>query len=569
MSGMAWGGVLAVLVWLGGAASAQEEDAEAAAGKYKELSIPAALDIRGKPKAELPDTYKMRTELKALVTRVLSGDEPLQPNLAKFEGYYLQYLFPQMTWTKLIESPDDFNLLYRARQAFLNDLRRAAPPVHDHMLGMAFEKLKEIASGNFHPAARINAMLIIAELNQKELVRIGAVTPAEPYLPALPFMVDALADKNQIDGVRVVSMLGILRHIQWDSRVREIQRQGAKQSQTKIVEDALRDRINQFALDTINAAEPPAGRTVEGHAWMQRRAIDILGALGTIGTNVNAAATIENMVSDAKAPISLRCGAAEALGSINLPPETKLNPTETAGKLGDLAVTACRNELKRIDDEKKYLAEGSQQSAGGPGGGMSGLMPGMGGPGTGAMAGAGGDGAMMPGMMPGMGGRGGPGGLTKKKDVDAYKLEIAQRRLKSQLHSVKVGLAGIKDKTTGVLGLAKAGSKEHDTIAKLAKVVTDLRDLTDSEEIDDLEQLVSEVRKRIGELETATKSTVALAKPAPAASPKAKAGDPDDLDEPAAPPAKPAAKGAAKPDDAPDDAPAAAPAKKPAADDGT
>jgi hypothetical protein len=232
------------------------------------------------------------------------------------------------------------------------------------------------------------------------------------------------------------------------------------------------------------------------------------------------------MVSDAKAPISLRCGAAEALGLINLPPETRLNPTETAGKLGELAVTACRNELKRIEDEKKHHSEGQQHGSGLPGlGGMPG-MPGMPGVGGKAGLGAGDDGPGIPGMMPGMGGRGGmgAGGPTKKKEVDAYKMEVAQRRLKS-------------------------GTKEYDTIAKLAKEVTDLRDLTDSEEIKDLDKLVTEVRKRMGDLETATKATVALTKPVPAAAPKAKAGDPEELDEPAAPPAKPAAKGAAKPED--------------------
>lgn len=554
---VAGGGFLAALVDLGGVVSAQDEGAEAPAAKYEQLPIPDSLDERGKPKTELPAIRKRVQDLKVLVNGVLSGEQPLQPNLAQFDGYYLQFMLPQMTWTKSIESPDNFNFLYRGRQTFLNDLRRAAPPVHEHMLGMAFDKLKEVVSGNFHPAARVNAMLIIAELNQRELVRTGTVTPPDPYLPALTFMVDAIADKDQLDGVRVVAMLGTLRHVQWDTRVREIQRQGAKQTQAAKIDDALRDRINQLALATINAATPPAGRSVEGHAWLQRRAIDILGALGTIGTNVNAASTIENMVSDAKAPISLRCGAAEALGLINLPPETRLNPTETAGKLGELAVTACRNELKRIEDEKKQQSEGQQSGSGLPGlGGMTGMpgMPSMPGVGGKAGLGAGEDGPGAPGMMPGMpgmGGRGGmgAGGLTKKKDVDAYKMEVAQRRLKSQLHSVKIGLAGVKDKTTGVMGLAKSGTKEYDTIAKLAKEVTDLRDLTDSEEIKDLDKLVTEVRKRMGDLETATKATVALTKPVPAAAPKAKAGDPEELDEPAAPPAKPAAKGAAKPED--------------------
>lgn len=558
---IARGGLVAAMLLIGDAAWAQEEPAEAPASAYSQLEIPDSLDERNKPKSDLPAVRKKLQDLKVLVNGVLSGEQPLQPNQAQFDGYYLQYVFPQLTWLKTIESPENFNSLYRTRSMFMVDLRRASPPVHDHMLPMAFEKLKEIASGDFHPAARINAMLIIVELNQKEMVRSGTVTPPDPYLPALPFLVDVLEDKNQIDGVRVVALLGILRQIQWDSRIRESQAQGTKQQITK-VDDALRDRINQLALAIINAAAPPPGRTVEGHAWMQRRAIDVLGALGTIGTNVNAASTIENMVGDDKAPLSLRCGAAEALGLINLPPETKLSATETAGKLGELALSACRNELKRIEDDKKHMAESAAgRGAGGVGPmGMSGGAPGPGGAGpTGGFDD--GPGGGPPGMagMPGMGGMGGMmpgrGGAMTKAKLDAYKLEVAQRRLKSQLHSVKIGLAGMKDRTTGVMGLAKDGTKERDTIAKLAKEVTDLRDATDGDDIKDLDKLVTEVKKRVRDLETATKATVALAKPAP----KAKADEPDEPDAPDAPAGKPAGKPAAKP--------AAEPADEPAAED--
>ena len=168
-------------------------------------------------------------------------------------------------------------------------------------------KMTEIAKGNFHPAARMNAMLIIGDLNRKEAVQAVPPQPPEPLVEAVPVMIDELADPKQIDAVKVAAMVGLLRHVQADVRQRGPQG-GAQQPQR--IDDATRNRINQVTLDILNLKDPPPGRTPEGHAWMQRRAIDILAVMGTISSDVNAAQTIEAMISNPDAPVSLRCTAA-------------------------------------------------------------------------------------------------------------------------------------------------------------------------------------------------------------------------------------------------------------------
>jgi len=143
------------------------------------------------------------------------------------------------------------------------------------------------------------------------------------------------------------------------------------------------------------------------------------------------------------------------------------------------------------------------------------------------------------------------------------------------MHAVKVGLAGIEAKTTGILGLTK-DAKQKDQIQKLVDVVKDVRSLTDVPEkpaagdakpepkIDpknpktELDLLREELAKRVKSLEAATKGLAVAANPAAGAPAKDGPADgPADDGPGGAPKAKPAAKpaapaaAAAKPGDAP------------------
>lgn len=534
-------------------------------GRFEELTIPPLLDVRGKTKQDLAETRQRLNALRAMVNAVTSGEQQLAANQPTFDNYFNQYLFPRLTWVANIESPSSFNFLVEQRNLILNQyLRKPTLPaeVHDQLVRIVAAGMTKIATGNYHPAARHNAMLIIAELNTKELVRVP-VTPPEPYAPALTTMVDALSDPMQLDVVRVAALVGILRHVQWDARQRE---KLAEQPAIKRIEDPLRERISQLTMAIVNTKSPPAGRTLDGHAWMQRRSIDILSVVGTISSDINAAQAIEAIVADNDAPISLRCTAAEALGLLNLPAETKLDAMESARKLGEFAMYLGRRELKRVEDEKKFLDDKRKASSSGGQGGFPGGMPGPGGMGAGAgagmsgppapgagaagagapaagMPGAGGDGdfAGGPGMgMPGMPGMGPPGmgmgkgGAASRKAVDDYKRELVQRRLRSQMQSIKIGLFGASDKPTGIISLTR-DAKQQALVKKLVDEIAGLRDVTDDEKFREFDKLIEEVNRRLKLIDTATKA-LAVAK-----NPAAAAAAAEEEDGPNAGPAKPAA----------------------------
>lgn len=143
----------------------------------------------------------------------------------------------------------------------------------------------------------------------------------------------------------------------------------------------------------------------------------------------------------------------------------------------------------------------------------------------GAMPGAmgGGFGDDGPGAMPGMPGFGAGGAAKKGESIDDHRLTVAQRRIRAQMHAVKVGLAGVQGKTSGIQGLAK-DAKQKELIQKLADEVKAIRDMSEDEQYKTLEKLMTDLKTKTAALEKTMKAVVAQNKPADAAAPAAEDG---------------------------------------------
>ncbi len=109
------------------------------------------------------------------------------------------------------------------------------------------------------------------------------------------------------------------------------------------------------ALLELAKSRPPKDRSPEGHAWMRTLAIESLAALhvpgvagvAAIGPNgvINAMVQI---VGDPASPLSVRCAAARALGSINPAPQFSTTPAQMAALLRQLTADFCVAELDRL-----------------------------------------------------------------------------------------------------------------------------------------------------------------------------------------------------------------------------
>jgi hypothetical protein len=312
---MHWAAFFSALLLLSGAMSsrvlAQADDADenaagarAAAGSYTE---------------DMPD--KDQENKKGVIGAILiSGKFADAAEQAKFDAYYKTYFLPR--WTQL----SNLNNLYKFRTRDLySNLRNAKGQVHDHLNDLVLEYMDKLAkSDKYHPTVRVNAMLTIGDLNS-----VDSVQPTQnvPLAAALPLLLAAVSDANQVVPVKIAALVGINRHVTAGVNDPQIQNQ-ILSTLLKLVDVA----------DAVDSSD-------EGHRWMRKQAIEILGLSGNLGDKNQVVLLLSGIVSDAKAAIGMRCAAAEALGKLKYANASGLNPLDLAKPLGQLMRDSCADEL--------------------------------------------------------------------------------------------------------------------------------------------------------------------------------------------------------------------------------
>ena len=323
-----------------------------------------------------------------------------------FEDYYLNYALPRWTLER--------NIPLIATDFWMRELRielqnaKAGEP-RTILLQNVMKIMSEIVKDEaFHPAVRCNAMLAIGYLNEQE-AEVGH-TRAVPLAAALPVLLGAVKDADQIDAVRVAALVGLVRHC----------REG-------IASEPARNAVMQLLLTVATTADPPAGRSHDGHAWMRTLAIDALGGLKQVGPNNSVATALAAIVGDKAAPLNVRTAATRALGGLNYQPASGLKPRDLAVTLAQFAAAATLIEIRR-------KIESTAAAMPGFAGGMrcSGMgSPGMGPPGMGP-----------PGMAPpGMGppGMGPSGPKSSSPKFRVRRRRAARRRASSKMGSSMMG----------------------------------------------------------------------------------------------------------------------------------
>jgi hypothetical protein len=177
-------------------------------------------------------------------------------------------------------------------------------------------------------------MLAIGELNDSEP---SPPNPAVPCAGAVAVLVESLK-KGPSDAMKVAALRGLLRHCALG-----------------ITSAQARDTQVIPALLEVAKSRPPKDRSPEGHAWMRTLAIESLAALHAAGVASVAAIgrngvidAMVQIVGDPASPLSVRCAAARALGSINPAPQFSTTPGQMAALLRQLTADFCVAELDRL-----------------------------------------------------------------------------------------------------------------------------------------------------------------------------------------------------------------------------
>jgi hypothetical protein len=302
----------------------EPEDAEPEEGppekKYKSLPVD---EKQNRKKSEIG---------RILRTGKFAGPEEQQ----SFDDFFLKYLLAR--WT--VQS--DITSLPARRQELLNYLRTHAPAaeVHDRLNRLVLDFMKSLIGGDHHPAAKINAMLVIGDLNA---VEPAAGVTVVPWSEALNVLIAAVESQKIPDGLRAAAMIGILRHA------------------SAGIQNADAQKPLTVAMLRLANGDVPTGTAPSGRAWIVAQALETLGILGSTGEDNAVFKAMLKIVADPKLPLLLRSAAADSLGRLNYSSAGGISPAETAVALGQLALDACAEELRlaketsRLDLRRRML----------------------------------------------------------------------------------------------------------------------------------------------------------------------------------------------------------------------
>ena len=266
-------------------------------------------------KAEADKYKKQRSKIRRIMqAKKFDGNQPM------FDAYFLRYFL--VRWTQWENIP--FLPGYRQKlRSYFRQIKSG--PVYDHLNVLVLDFMNKLARGNYNPAARINAMLAIGELNDVEPSGSAAVVP---YPEALKTLSDAVSDADLPDAIHAAAMVGVLRH----------------------AEAGIRDEGSRRALATVMlrqaTADPPTGPSAAGREWIMAQAVDTLGLLGSTGDDNDVFKAMTGIVSDTRLSDRTRSIAAGALGQLNYAGAVGIDPLAEAAKLARFTADCCAEETR-------------------------------------------------------------------------------------------------------------------------------------------------------------------------------------------------------------------------------
>lgn len=220
----------------------------------------------------------------------------------------------------------------KVMQGMLDDLdrtQRAKTPAAQHLVGWFVAGARAVALDNYHPAARVNATLLLAQIDDQG-ADLRAGKPPVPAQAALVPMVQLYRAGNSPDGVRAAALQGIWRHVMLGA-VPQQYRQGIAGMMLQLAE-----------------SEAPAGRSPEAHAYLQRYAVDILSVLANPNVTEKTTQTLVSLSTANEKPHLIAAYAAAKMGQLQPGKGKVQEPSKVLRSWAARAAAAVDGELDRI-----------------------------------------------------------------------------------------------------------------------------------------------------------------------------------------------------------------------------
>lgn len=259
------------------------------------------------------------------------------------EQYFMQYYFPQMTQY----SPADLAVLGEMRENLFRRFIRATPSAESAktLTDWALKVGKAVSQGNYHPAVRYNASLILGNLDEQAAGAGAAPQPPVP-LPAATAVMLELLEQNDFNGVAVHpsvklgALVGLERHAQFG------------------VSPQLADRVVQVALDVIAQENPPEEVSKSIHQWMKCRAASVLAWQGRQQPDARIISALNGLMTDDNLDLDNRTYIASLLSRMEFKQAADLDGPAALGAIATLSLAVMETEAKLADKYQEEMLDG-------------------------------------------------------------------------------------------------------------------------------------------------------------------------------------------------------------------
>ena len=188
---------------------------------------------------------------------------------------------------------------------------------------------------DFHPAVKLNAMLVLGDLND---VQPRGRVEAKPRVNTQRDLIAYLESPEQLSDTLLVGALSVLQRHAHDA-----------------LDPSRKARIAKVVANLVDA-QAVSGRNAAAGLWIRRQAIDLLGQLGLAGERNIYVGKLYQIIRNQQNPLAIRVAAADALRKIDL---TGL-PAGVVGKLAQsltqLAVDTCETELTEASTPRRSFS---------------------------------------------------------------------------------------------------------------------------------------------------------------------------------------------------------------------
>ena len=235
------------------------------------------------------------------------------------------------------------------KKVFQEYFREATGDSRKQLLKLTRESFKAVVAKRLPPAtaenveararlaaAQANVVLALGEL---DAAKADVGRPAKPMPEALTDLLRyatppaaGKATNGLLDALRIDAMIGVERH--------------AESSETPA---GSKVKIGSTMLAILGQTKPPAGRDPAVNDWIRSLAATILASLKEPATSGEVAKALDTVINNPQESSRLRCKAAQAMGGLNFPSDSKLDFKPLADHIGHLAVDVCKQQLEHSE----------------------------------------------------------------------------------------------------------------------------------------------------------------------------------------------------------------------------